>query len=130
MPDPRRVATRQGEGVILLVEDEASVRAFASRALSLSLWGLTPVGSWAGPASMPLLSPVLGAVQELPNGNVLVTESTRGHAVEVTRAGEVVWEFLNPYVTGPNGAFVAAIFEMIRVPEQKMDWLTRSSAGG
>jgi len=35
VPDPRRVATRQGEGVILLVEDEASVRAFASRALSL-----------------------------------------------------------------------------------------------
>ena len=31
----RRVAARQGEGVILLVEDEASVRAFASRALSL-----------------------------------------------------------------------------------------------
>jgi two-component system cell cycle sensor histidine kinase/response regulator CckA len=29
------VAARQGEGVILLVEDEASVRAFASRALSL-----------------------------------------------------------------------------------------------
>ena len=31
----RRLATKQGEGVILLVEDEASVRAFASRALSL-----------------------------------------------------------------------------------------------
>jgi two-component system, cell cycle sensor histidine kinase and response regulator CckA len=31
----KRVAARQGEGVILLVEDEASVRAFASRALSL-----------------------------------------------------------------------------------------------
>ena len=31
----RRVAAKQGEGVILLVEDEASVRAFASRALAL-----------------------------------------------------------------------------------------------
>ncbi|MFZ1346507.1 MAG: ATP-binding protein [Tabrizicola sp.] len=31
----KRVAAKQGEGVILLVEDEASVRAFASRALSL-----------------------------------------------------------------------------------------------
>ncbi|MDP3195805.1 ATP-binding protein [Tabrizicola sp.] len=31
----RRVAAKQGDGVILLVEDEASVRAFASRALSL-----------------------------------------------------------------------------------------------
>ena len=34
-PEVRRVAMRQGEGVVLLVEDEASVRAFASRALSL-----------------------------------------------------------------------------------------------
>jgi two-component system, cell cycle sensor histidine kinase and response regulator CckA len=33
--EPRRVAARKGEGVILLVEDEASVRAFASRALTL-----------------------------------------------------------------------------------------------
>ncbi|MFM7333794.1 MAG: ATP-binding protein [Tabrizicola sp.] len=33
--EPRRVAARQGEGVVLLVEDEASVRAFASRALTL-----------------------------------------------------------------------------------------------
>ena len=33
--ETRRVAAKQGEGVVLLVEDEASVRAFASRALSL-----------------------------------------------------------------------------------------------
>ncbi len=33
--ETRRVAPRKGEGVILLVEDEASVRAFASRALTL-----------------------------------------------------------------------------------------------
>jgi len=33
--EPKRTAAKQGEGVILLVEDEASVRAFASRALSL-----------------------------------------------------------------------------------------------
>jgi two-component system, cell cycle sensor histidine kinase and response regulator CckA len=33
--EPRRVVARKGEGVILLVEDEASVRAFASRALTL-----------------------------------------------------------------------------------------------
>ena len=33
--EPKRVVARKGEGVVLLVEDEASVRAFASRALTL-----------------------------------------------------------------------------------------------
>jgi two-component system, cell cycle sensor histidine kinase and response regulator CckA len=33
--DPRRLLMKQGEGVVLLVEDEAPVRAFASRALRM-----------------------------------------------------------------------------------------------
>lgn len=33
--DPRRMMMKQGEGVVLLVEDEAPVRAFASRALRM-----------------------------------------------------------------------------------------------
>ena len=34
-PEPRRSTARQGDGVVLLVEDEAPVRAFAGRALRL-----------------------------------------------------------------------------------------------
>jgi hypothetical protein len=35
--------------------------------------------------------------QRLPNGNTLINEGMFGRFFEVTPAGEVVWEFVNPY---------------------------------
>jgi hypothetical protein len=37
-----------------------------------------------------------GGAQRLANGNTLITESGKGRAFEVTRDGELVWEFLSP----------------------------------
>ena len=37
-----------------------------------------------------------GFVQQLPNNNMLVTESDKGHVFELDPAGEVVWEWWNP----------------------------------
>jgi hypothetical protein len=37
-----------------------------------------------------------GAAQRLPNGNTLITDTASGRAFEVTRDGEIVWEFFNP----------------------------------
>ncbi len=50
----------------------------------------------------------MGGVQGLANGNVLVTESQRGRAFEVTREGEVVFEFWNPelHVSGSRRASI------------------------
>lgn len=110
-------------GALWMFDNRGGARG-TSRALSLSLWDLSPLWSWAGPPGWPLQSEVLGAVQELPNNDVLITESTRGHAVEVTRGGKIVWKYLNPQVTGPNGAYIAAIFEMIRLPQQPLSWLS------
>jgi hypothetical protein len=94
-----------------------------SRALAIEPFGRRITWSYGGPPGRPLSSDVLGAVQELPTGNVLITESTRGRAVEVTREGDVVWMYDNPEVTGPDGAYVAAIFEMVRLPlSQPLPW--------
>lgn len=41
-------------------------------------------------------SAIQGGCQRLPNGNTLITESTRGRIFEVTHDGEIVWEFVNP----------------------------------
>jgi outer membrane protein assembly factor BamB len=37
-----------------------------------------------------------GTVQRLANGNTLIAESNAGRGFEVTRSGEVVWEYLAP----------------------------------
>jgi hypothetical protein len=39
-----------------------------------------------------------GHAQRLPNGNTLVTESEEGHAFEITRNGEIVWEYYIPEI--------------------------------
>ena len=46
-------------------------------------------------------SPRMGYAQRLPNGNTLVTESSFGRIFEVTPAGDVVWEYVNPFFGTP-----------------------------
>jgi len=35
--------------------------------------------------------------QKLPNGNIFITESTKGRIIEVTPEKEIVWEYYNPF---------------------------------
>ena len=50
-------------------------------------------------------SPRMSNAQRLPNGNTLICEGDFGRFFEVTREGELVWEYVNPYFgEGPNGA--------------------------
>jgi hypothetical protein len=56
-----------------------------------------PSWSWKSPGDEPLFSPIISGAQRLPNGNTLVCFGPQGHLFEVTPAGEVVWEYRNPY---------------------------------
>ena len=40
----------------------------------------------------------MGGNQRFPNGNTLVTQSCTGRVFEVTKDGEIVWEFYNPNI--------------------------------
>jgi hypothetical protein len=39
----------------------------------------------------------ISSVQRLPNGNTLITEGHSGRIFEVTRQGEIVWEYFQPF---------------------------------
>jgi hypothetical protein len=72
---------------------------------------------YEGNDATPFYSWACGSCYRLPNGNTLVTESDRGRAFEVTPEGERVWEFVNPHRAGPNGNYIAGLFDLIRYPE-------------
>jgi Arylsulfotransferase (ASST) len=46
-------------------------------------------------------SPRMGNAQRLPNGNTLVCESSFGRFFEITKDGEIVWEYVNPFFGKP-----------------------------
>lgn len=74
------------------------------------------VWQFRGSPERPFYSETCGTTQRLPNGNALITESDYGRALEVTSEGEVVWEFNNPERAGDRNEYVAAVFELTRVP--------------
>jgi len=64
-------------------------------------------------------TPRMGNAQRLPNGNTLINEATFGRLFEVTRDGEVVWEYVNPFFGGPANAETNEIFRAYRyTPEE------------
>jgi arylsulfotransferase ASST len=62
----------------------------------------------------------MGGQQSLPNGDLLITESDKGHAFEVDPGGNVVWSYVNRWADGSVGK----ISEALRYPE---DYLSHAS---
>jgi hypothetical protein len=88
----------------------------------------TDVIEWTfkGGAAEAFYSSSCGANQQLPNGNVLATESNFGRALEVTPAGEVVWEYISPHRAGPDKELIATLFDVDRLPADfDVSWASR-----
>ena len=100
-------------------------------------YSLTP-GSAFGPTNLTwtyvanppasLYDAAVSSVQRLPNGNTLIDSGTHGRFIEVTPAGETVWEYVNPVVDVPlgrtdaipednkAGQYLNAVFKALRYP--------------
>ena len=76
--------------------------------------------TWSYPpdGARTLFSEVRGFAQRLPGGTTLITESERGHVLEVNRAGDLLWEYWNPEVrrTGDGREARRRIYRMTAVP--------------
>ena len=52
-------------------------------------------------------SPFAGGAQRLPNGNTLIAEAAQGRAIQVTPDGQIVWEYVSPFLLPAPTAPVA-----------------------
>jgi hypothetical protein len=57
------------------------------------------VWRYSDPAPLNFFSPFISGAQRLPNGNTFVTEGNFGRLFELTPEKEIVWEYINPFVT-------------------------------
>ncbi len=88
------------------------------------------VWSYRGSSKERFYTDHSGTAQRLPDGNTLITETSRGRAFEVTPEGEIVWEFLSPHRAGEKGELIATLYEMLRLPaEFPSSWADGVAAG-
>ncbi len=101
-----------------------------SRILELDPIRFEPRWTYRGDEQAVFYSEWLGAVQRLPGGTTLITDSNSGRALEVTPAGEIVWEFHTPATAGESDEFIASMSRMARLsPEIPLDWLPEADGG-
>lgn len=80
-----------------------------SRVLEVNPSNNAIVWSYTGDDEHLFKSGLRGSAETLPNGNRLVTESDGGRLLEITRAGELVWEFVNPVRGGDKEEFIPVV---------------------
>jgi hypothetical protein len=86
-----------------------------SRVLEIDPVSGAEVWGYGGRDDQPMYSWCCGTCHRLSNGHTLIVETQAGRAIEVTPGGEIVWEFVVPHRTGPDGTRVAQLFDLERV---------------
>jgi Arylsulfotransferase (ASST) len=79
------------------------------------------VWSYAGDEEHPFDSVLRSGQQRLPNGNTLITESDGGRIFEVTREGDIVWEYVNPVRGGDDNGLIPVVSTGQRIDRASLD---------
>lgn len=80
-----------------------------SRVIEFDPGTLNIVWYYSGDTERPFESEIRSAAERLPNGNTLITESDGGRLFEVTRNGEIVWEYVNPVRGGERDQYIPVV---------------------
>jgi len=106
----------------LLVFDNGKARRGWSRVVEVDPVSGEIVWEYRGEPLDSFYSSSRGAAQRLPNGNTLITDSMTGRVLEVTPAGETVWEYFESrtrkrYLRVER----ATIYRMMRLPQWPLE---------
>lgn len=109
----------------ILIFDNGTQREY-SRVVELDPSTESIVWEYRGDPPGEFYSNTRGSAQRLPNGNTLICESNDGRAFQVTKEGEVVWEWLNPITEEWRGKFYReTVYRMLYYPPEVVDPLLR-----
>jgi outer membrane protein assembly factor BamB len=92
-----------------------------SRVIEFDPTTLEIVWSYTGDEAHPLTSKLRSDQERLANGNTLITESDGGRLLEVTRDGEIVWEYVNPVRGGDADEFIPVVSSGQRIDPNRLD---------
>jgi len=88
------------------------------------VWQYT--GEDSGGPAWSFRSTHISAARRLPNGNTFIDEGQSGRLLQVTRDGEIVWEYINPYFRKGNDALTGrptANNQLYRGQPVPYDWV-------
>lgn len=87
------------------------------------------IWEYQDPNPQAFYSDRISNAQRLTNGNTLINEGMFGRFFEVTHAGEVVWEYVNPYfgpVSRPAQKQTNSVFRIYRYTDEQFDRARRA----
>ena len=94
-----------------------------SRVLEFDPESLEIVWQYHGDDEHRFQSGLRSAQQRLRNGNTLITESDRARLLEVTPAGDVVWEYVNPERGGPAMGYTPVLTWGQRYTPEQLEFI-------
>lgn len=113
------------DGTILLFDNLGNLGPGGpSRVVEIDPTTLAVTWQYEGTVSDPLDTAGRGSQHRLPNDNTLITESFAGRLIEITRNGDVVWDYRSPFRAGPGDRLVSILHGAERFDRSQLSFLT------